>query len=314
MVASPAHLDPGAAPAGPPSALGGASPLIVDGDRVPEPCGWWQRAVAAAFARAPLLRNVAFRIGALFWLLFNLCLAFAGWGAYETLQARLLARLDDALLERYALVGAVYEAEGIDRVIEISRSRELLPMESSVGFHLAGPDGRKIAGNVPMHDFESGWSVVPGSAFGMDGAVDGYRFLTVPLGENTLALGLSLEPLTEMREVARHCLLLVFAVTTVLALLCAAWVSRRLRRRGDGWARALERLAAGDLAERLPVSCTRDSIDDMALTVNAALERLARNVDTMREVSTNIAHDLKTPLNRLCIHLEEIGRASCRER
>ena len=300
MAASPASLSGAAAP----SALGGASPLVVDLDRVPEPCGWWQRALAATFARVPFLRNVAFRIGFAFWLLFNVCLAFAGWGAYETLQARTLARLDGALLERYELVAAELEAGGVERVLEISRGRERLPMKSGMGFHLAGPGGEKIAGNVPMFAFEDGWSTVPGADL-MDGDTDSYRFLTAPLGANTLSLGLSLDPLIEMREVAGHCLLLMFAATTALALLCAAAVARRLRRRADGWSRSLERLAGGNLAERLPLSCTRDSIDDMALTVNAALERLARNVDTMREVSTNIAHDLKTPLNRLYIDLED---------
>ena len=307
MAADAMPLD--AAPAsGAPSALvagAGASPLVVDRSACPRPCTWWQRVARGAFARSPLLRSVAFRIGFAFWLLFNLCLAVAGWGAYETLQARVLMRLDDAILDRYTLIAAVHRSGGIEAVEALSRNAELLPMQTSMGFFLADANGARLAGNVERPPTVDGWSIVDGDGLGMPGDGGEYRFLTAPLGEGTLSLGRSLGPLTEMRDVAGHCLLAMFAVSTVLALLCALWVSHRLRRRADGWSRALERLAGGDLSQRLPVSSVQDSIDDMALTVNAALERLARNVDTMREVSTNIAHDLKTPLNRLYIHLEE---------
>ena len=309
MASDAMPLEAGAGPApGRTSALvagEGASPLIVDRGSCPAPCTWWQRAARGAFARSTLLRSVAFRIGFAFWLLFNLCLAFAGWGAYETLQARVLMRLDEDILERYALIETVHAERGIEAVEALSRERERLPMESAMGFALVGADGARVAGNVEMPPAVEGWSVVTGEALGVPGDTGKYRFLTVELDEHTLALGKSLEPFVEIREVAAHCLLVMFAASTALALLCALWVTQRLRRRADGWSRALERLAGGDLAQRLPVSSVQDSIDDMALTVNAALERLARNVDTMREVSTNIAHDLKTPLNRLHIHLEE---------
>ena len=292
-----------------PSALGGAAPLVVDRDAAPAPCGPYQRLFSFACSRSALLRNVALRIGLTFWLLFNACLAVAGWGFYTTMQQRVLDRTDDALLERYALVGAVYEASGIDGVIEIARGRELLPMHSSMGFHLSGSDGERIAGNVPAPPPEDvdgdGWSIVRGGEVGMPSDSERYRFLTVPLGEDTLSLGRGLGPLDELRSVAAHCLAYMFGFSTLLALLGAALISRRLKRRSDGWADALDRLAGGALAARVPVSCARDSIDDMALTVNAALGRLETNVETMRQVSTNIAHDLKTPMNRLWIHLED---------
>ena len=300
-----AGLGPGAGAA--PSALGGAAPLVVDRDAAPAPCGAYQRLVSFAFSRSALLRNVALRIGLTFWLLFNACLAVAGWSFYTTMQQRVLERTDDALLERYAFIGAVHEARGLDGVIEIARGRELLPMRSSMGFHLAGPDGALIAGNVPAPPptDDDGWSIVRGDEVGMPEDSRRYRFLTVPLGEDVLSLGRDLGPLDELKSVAVHCLAYMFGFSTLLALIGAALISRRLKRRSDGWADALDRLAGGTLAARLPVSCARDSIDDMALTVNAALGRLEANVETMRQVSTNIAHDLKTPMNRLWIHLED---------
>ena len=175
----------------------------------------------------------------------------------------------------------MHESRGIERVVDLSRGRELLPMQSSMGFHLAGPDGTKLAGNVPAHAFESGWSVVSGHRAGHEHR---HRHLPFPDGaagrEHELSLGKSLGPLTEMRDVAGHCLLLMFAVTTVLALLCAAWISPGCaaartagRARSIGW-----RAGTSPSACRSPAP--RTDIDDMALTVNAALERLSPATST----------------------------------
>ena len=304
MAASAQAFEAGAAP---PSALGGAAPLVVDRDAAPAPCGPWQRLVHFSFARSSLLRNVALRIGLMFWLLFNACLAVAGWGFYTTMQQRVLERTDAALVERLALIESVYETRGLDGLMDIAKGRELLPMHSSMGFHLAAADGSRVAGNVPAPppaDVD-GFGIVRGDDVGMPEDSRRYRFLSAPLDGGTLSLGRDLGPLDELRDVAGHCLAYMFAFSTLLALLGAVLISRRLKRRSDGWADALARLAGGTLSERLPVSCARDSIDDMALTVNAALGRLETNVETMRQVSTNIAHDLKTPMNRLWIHLED---------
>lgn len=283
-----------------------ATPLMVDRSACKGPCSPWQRLLRATFARSDVLKSVAFRIAATFWLLFNLCLAIGGYYFYVTMQERVLDRVDQSLVDRAVAIRLVQQTEGLDGVIRIARGKELLPMQSSMGFHLAAPDGRMIAGNVEVAPPATRWSIVRGDSIGMpEAGSHSYRFLTVPLGDNLLSLGKSLDALEELRSVASRCLLLTFVVSTLLAVAIAAWIASRMRRRMEGWSDALDRIAGGNLATRLPVSPVEDGIDEMALTVNAALERLQRNIDTMRQVSTDIAHDLKTPLNRLYIHLEE---------
>ena len=55
----------------------------------------------------------------------------------------------------------------------------------------------------------------------------------------------------------------------------------------------------GDLGERLPITGSNDELDRLAVNLNAMLERIEALMRGLKEVSDNIAHDLKTPLTRL---------------
>ncbi|MEE9320832.1 MAG: HAMP domain-containing sensor histidine kinase [Granulosicoccus sp.] len=262
------------------------------------------------FKKYPLLRSSPFRIGMMFWLLFMLCFSVADYVLYETLQTRLLNRIDSSLAERFTAISAVYEEYGVDGVLEIASLRELAPMQSSMGFHLSTVDGTRIAGNVPICITEKGWDVLRGEDLGLEGDGSSYRFFTSDLGGNLLSLGVNLQPLEDLRSITLSCLLWTFLASIVVAVIAAALLAKRLQRRVDGLAQALNSAAQGRLDARVPVSCADDDIDEMAVKMNMALARLKQTVDGMRQVSTDIAHDLKTPLNRLYIQIEDAARKS----
>jgi len=93
-----------------------------------------------------------------------------------------------------------------------------------------------------------------------------------------------------------------------IAALGAAFVARRMLRRIEGVNLAAARLMAGDMTERLPVSGSGDELDRLAAGLNAMLQRIGELMAGLREVSDNIAHDLRTPLTRLRNHAEEALR------
>ena len=69
-------------------------------------------------------------------------------------------------------------------------------------------------------------------------------------------------------------------------------------------------IMAGDLSGRLPVAGTGDELDRLANHVNAMLERIEALMRGLKEVSDNIAHDLKTPLTRLRNRCEQALRGA----
>jgi signal transduction histidine kinase len=75
--------------------------------------------------------------------------------------------------------------------------------------------------------------------------------------------------------------------------------TRRLLQRVDAMTETTQRIMAGDLSGRLAIAGTGDELDRLASNLNVMLERIEHLMRGVKEVSDNIAHDLKTPLTRL---------------
>jgi signal transduction histidine kinase len=103
------------------------------------------------------------------------------------------------------------------------------------------------------------------------------------------------------------------ALVIVLGLLGGFFVSRRILSRIDAMTGTAQTIMAGDLSGRLPVAGTGDELDRLAGNVNAMLERIEALMRGLKEVSDNIAHDLKTPLTRLRNRCEQALRSATGE-
>ena len=100
------------------------------------------------------------------------------------------------------------------------------------------------------------------------------------------------------------------AIVIILGLAGGLFVTRRVLRRVDAMTETTRSIMAGDLGERLPVAGTGDELDRLADNLNVMLERIEALMYGLKEVSDNIAHDLKTPLTRLRNRSEEALRTA----
>jgi len=89
------------------------------------------------------------------------------------------------------------------------------------------------------------------------------------------------------------------ALLALVGLAAGVLLGRHILKRVDSMTAASRSIMAGNLAERLPRTGTDDELDRLAESLNAMLDRIELLMLGMKEVSDNIAHDLKTPLNRL---------------
>jgi signal transduction histidine kinase len=260
-------------------------------------------------ARINLLRSVPFRLVMGFSLLYLACFAISGLIFYEILQGRLRDRIDASIMERHVAVREVYEEQGLDAVLKLAHSRDDIPMRYNLGFHLATADGIRVAGNVPTCITAPGWANLSGGDLGLNNN-DQYRFRTVFLGDNLLSLGKSLYSLEDVRATAIHSFLWTVLASLLFAVLGAIFIAYRAHQRIERIACAMDLVATGNLDARLPISPRCDDIDQLSVKINDALARFKQMVDSMRQVSTDIAHDLKTPLNRLFIQIEGAAEAT----
>ncbi len=135
---------------------------------------------------------------------------------------------------------------------------------------------------------------------------DGYISKTVPLAGGLLIVAESLAPLRELRETFLALLGFSLAPTFVLSLGAAVLIARSSARRVARIEATLDRLAKGDLAARV----NADGRDDDLARIGAGIDRMAAaqqaSVAALRQVSADIAHDLKTPVQRISVLLSDL--------
>ncbi len=122
--------------------------------------------------------------------------------------------------------------------------------------------------------------------------------------DTRLLVGRSIEQKMAIQERLRNAILLGAILMIVLSMLSGYIVSRWMLSRLERINRTTRRIMAGDLSRRIAVAGSGDEFDELASNVNAMLERIERLLVGMRQVTDSIAHDLRTPLNRLRSRIE----------
>ena len=125
-----------------------------------------------------------------------------------------------------------------------------------------------------------------------------------------LLVGRDLSETDRFRGVIRSAIGWSILLVLVMAVAGGVFVARRVLGRIDAMTATTRSIMAGDFSGRLAVSGTNDELDRLAQNLNAMLDRIAELMAGLREVSDNIAHDLKTPLTRLRNAAEEALRTA----
>ncbi len=250
-----------------------------------------------------LYRSSAFRLGLAISAIYLFCFSIA-WGlSYQFLQDGIVSRVDDTLNHRYINMLNIYEAGGENAIVGLAHPGRMSPFVLNGGFQLRDGEGEDIAGTLNIDVKEPGLSTVKGSDMNLpyEGSV---RIIVGLLGVNTIAIAHNLENADNIRVDATRSFIKLFLFSMGLGLLGSAYAAWRTHGRIDRITLVMRSVAAGNLARRLPINDSGDDIDEFSIRVNDALDRLQQNVDGLRQMSSDMAHELKTPLNRLYIQLE----------
>jgi signal transduction histidine kinase len=169
-------------------------------------------------------------------------------------------------------------------------------------------NGALVFGDSGLSPFV-GWREIPNNNIDLLEQPE-YRSETVllygrPVGNQTLVVGEGMDIVEDSQEAATSGLLWSLAFVLVAGFAGAATIAWRVTRRLRRTQLALTAYASGEMSRRLPVVGSGDELDSMAISVNAVLDRLAMLVETTRQITTDTAHDLKTPMTRLLHRLAE---------
>jgi signal transduction histidine kinase len=257
-------------------------------------------------------KTTAARLSALFLILFALSATVLVFYMSSLSVRMLTTQTQEAIASEVQSLGRAYMRGSVPALVRFVETRSRQPGANL--YLIAEPTGRILSGNVESLEpgvlEREGWSGRPFSyrRYGEPGASEeatgrpshkAVAFVMRLPNQMILLVGRDLGEPEMMRDIVNRSLTLAVAMMGAGAFLIWFFVGRRALKRIDSVSKASQRIMGGDLTGRLPVSGSGDEFDRLSENLNVMLARIARLNEGLKQVSDNIAHDLKTPLTRL---------------
>jgi signal transduction histidine kinase len=261
-----------------------------------------------------LFHTSTFRLSAVYLIVFILSvgaiLAYVYWNTAGLLERQ----TNETIRAEVQAIADQFVNAGLPGVLETVRRRS--SDESGAIYLLTTPEGVRMAGNLISVPDEiaiedSGWTEFAFNVKTSTGT-EAHRaraYYTELPGENVLVVGRDIEDMRQFATIIRNTLVTGTLIALVLGIGGGLLTSRNFLRRVDAITDASRSIMQGDLSGRMPVQGTDDELDRLAESLNRMLEQIERLMRGMQEVSSNVAHDLRTPLTRIKARAESALRS-----
>ena len=218
--------------------------------------------------------------------------------------------LDATIQEEILGLSEQYDSQGLVGLSSTIEDRVALNPRGPAIYLLTNRNLRPIVGNLNAwpgnSDAESNWT-----HFKIDWGHGAAKHIArarmfVLNGGLHLLVGRDVHSLEKTRKRILVASAWGLAITTVLSLGVGLIMSMRVMRRLESVNQTSLEIMEGDFSRRVPTVGSGDDFDKLAINLNRMLERIQALMSAVRQVSDNIAHDLRTPLTRLRTRLEQV--------
>lgn len=259
-----------------------------------------------ALARFRILRVASFRFAALYVAVFAVSALILGVAVFVEARSVLQQQMRARIETETAFLREEFNAGGVSRLVHALQARG--EGTGALDYLLQDHTGAHLAGEIPAQPgLAPGWTtfdIPPGPED--EGESEHTRALVSELpGGLLLGVGSDLEQVRDLEAAIARAFLWTVALVAALGIAGGILLSRAFLKRVDAISRTAEAIIAGDLTQRVPTRGTGDDLDRLAGTLNHMLDRIAVLMESLRQVSSDVAHDLRTPLSRLYQRLEE---------
>jgi signal transduction histidine kinase len=264
-------------------------------------------------ALVKLFRTTVFKISLAYLVIFAIGAGLVLGNVGANVKALIEEQIAQTIAADIAGLSEQYAQGGIRRLAESIENRSRRP---GAGLYLVtNPSGEAIAGNIQSLPADlmlrSGLVETlyqtPGGGHEKHRALA--RIFVLPGGYRVL-VGHDLEEGETLRNILSGALFTSLTWLVIIGTLGGLFVASRVLNRVDAINAEAQSIVAGDLSGRLPLAGTGDELDRLVQNVNAMLERISLLMAGLKEVTDNIAHDLKTPLTRLRGRAEQALRTA----
>jgi signal transduction histidine kinase len=256
------------------------------------------------------LGAASFRLAATYLAIFTLSVVVLGTVVYFSVGHEFARESDERVVAEAASLQNYFLANGLERLADLVRARA--GGAGALDYRLEDGAGRLLAGDSPSPrspegKVSDGWVQLADldRDLGSGEEADRERALVTRLdGGAVLVIG---EELSGVRG-AKRAILVAFAwalaATVVLGAIGGLALGAAFLRRIDAMTTTANGIIAGDLGRRIPDTNVDDDLGRLARTFNRMLDRIASLLEANRQVSNDIAHDLRSPLARVLRRME----------
>src|SRR5476649_1616440 len=259
-------------------------------------------------ALSRILRSASFRLTLIYAALFVVSAIVLFGTVYVTATSAMQSDMQAVLRTEAFQLAEIHRRAGLLGVADQITRRMNFRTRGPIYYLLEAPTQQVVVGNLPgmppvngvvdfVHDDASGELANARSK------LTGYG-ITLPDGSFIL-VAQDASRLIDMQHAIESAFAVGAAVTLFLAIAGGVLLGGGFLRRIDTIGRTSRAIMAGDLSARIPVRGTNDEIDQLVAGLNAMLDRIQHLMEGLRQVSNDIAHDLRTPLGRLRQRLED---------
>ncbi len=254
-----------------------------------------------------LLRTPSFRLSLISAALFGAAAVLVFGVMYWEATGFMARQIDGSIGTQMTALAEDERTGGPAHLADVVTRRQSAPGTQEFVYLVLDAGGTRLAGNLPISPPRAGWQTVALPDQGGDDPDDhALRALGKRLEDGTfVVVARDTHELDEVADFMEHTFAAGFAVTLAVAIGAGLLVSAEFLRRLDSITRTSVEIMAGDLSRRIPLSGGTGDFDRLAGNLNGMLDRIEALMDGMRQVTTDIAHDMRTPLTRLRHRLEQ---------
>jgi len=247
-------------------------------------------------------RSAAYRIAFIYSAAFALAVLALGAAVYFAADAAFRHQQDAALSDETAELVGDFRNEGMGELVETIDARERGAAIAAFGYAVFDADGRRVAGRLDIARPPDGYREV---MVRRGGERDPARALTTALdSRTTLTVAVDSEGLERIDATILMLFGGGFVAIVAIGIAGSFALGAYLRRRLASFTVTAHQIVGGELDQRMPVGVRNDEFDALARSLNAMLDRIALLIERLRQVSGDLAHDMRTPLSRLRAGLE----------
>ena len=256
-------------------------------------------------------RTLAFRLTVWYAGIFTVSSLLAFFFFYLQMVSIIGQRMDEELLDDVKEFSDLLAAKGVEEVKQTMVLEAKEDGEKNLFFRLLTPEGKESASS----DLSS-WGQLSVNLPALQRITEGakHEFVTIAVEGRRhkartvyghigpaaiLQIGRSLKDDDEFVAGFREIFGTTLAVVMVLAALLGWFMAKRALTHVEEVTRTARAISASDLEQRVPVKGQADEIDRLATTFNDMLDRIQTLVTEMKEMTENIAHDLRSPITRI---------------